>query len=243
MPRFFKKIEKTIELCESPIEIELLLKIIDYVLVNSISSVSSDEEYYCYNLTFLYDCNLILERIGENNTSNIELRDPDKEVLESVFRGIRIDYSGYYEKEFTRYIEILPQKKFYYTEDDEVYGLPIVKKEFRLDFGVFLKNYKTDEVIKKFCIECDGYEYHSQQDRMIRDNERTRKLITEDYHTIRYLGKVINNMKSDGIKNLLDILFIEKNKEFDYTKDFINKGLKSYVDDRGIRWFKPYKEK
>jgi hypothetical protein len=178
-----KKIEKTIELCESPIEIELLLKIIDYVLVNSISSVSSDEKDYCYNLIFLYECNLIRIRIGENNTSEIELRDPDKEESETIFRGIRIDYSGFYEKEFTRYIEILPQKKFYYTENDEVYGLPIVNKEFRLDFGVILKNYKTDEVIKKFCIECDGYEYHSQQDRMIRDNQRTRKLLTEgDYH-------------------------------------------------------------
>ena len=233
-----EEIEKIIELCESPIEIELLLKIIDFVLVNSISSVSSDEKDYCYNLTFLYDSNLISIRIGENNTNDIELRDPTKDELEFIYKGIRIDYSGFYDKEFTRYIEILPQKKFYYTEDDELYGLPIVKKEFRLDFGVFLKNHKTDELIKKFCIECDGYEYHSKQDRMIRDNERTRKLLTEgDYHTIRYLGKEINDMKSGGIKNLLDILFIEKNKDFDYNSQF--KDCEYTIDERGIKWYKP----
>lgn len=234
-----EKIEKTIELCESPIEIELLLKIIDFVLVNSISSLSSDEKDYCYNLTFLYDCNWISIRIGEKNTSNIKLRDPNKEEFEIIYEGIRIDYSGYYEKEFSRYIEIIPQKKFSYMEDDEINGLPIVKKEFRLDFGVFLKNYKTDEIIKKFCVECDGYEYHSKEDRMIRDNERTRKLLTEgDYHTIRYLGKEINDMKSEEIKNLLDILFNEKNKDFDYND---KKDFEIITDKKGLQWRRPKK--
>lgn len=204
-----KKIEKTIELCESPIEIELLLKIIDKVLLDSITSISSDENDWCYNLTFLCDLNVIHLRIGENNTSNIELRDPDKDELDIIYRGIRIDYSGIKDKEFTRYIEIIPQKKFYYMVDDEVNGVPIVEREFRLDFGVLLKNYKTNKLIKQFCIECDGYEYHSSQERIIKDNERDLILSKNNIHPIRFLGKEINEMNSKKLQSLLDTLFNE----------------------------------
>jgi hypothetical protein len=237
-----ENIEKTIELCESPIEIEMLLKIIDYVLINSINYNPSIDDDFCYNLSFIHEINFSKIRIYEGNKSEVELKDPEKDGLELIYHGIRIDYSGFYEKEFNRYIEIIPQKKFNYYVDDETYGIPIVQKEFRLDFGVFLKDYKTDEVIKKFCIECDGYEYHSKQDRMIRDNERTRKLLTEgNYHTIRYLGREINEMKSKEIKSLLDILFEEKNKDFDYNTR--NKGLEYSIDKNGNKWYKPKENK
>lgn len=200
--------EKLIELCETPIEIDLFLKIMDFVVKPSFF-YNSDEELKCYKLTILRDINF--DENGEKKYS-------DMEWGEYKYLGIRIDYSGYYEKEFTRYIEIKPQYKFYYKIEDETYGLPIIDKEFRLDFGIILKDYKTDRIIKKFCIECDGFEYHSTQEKIIRDNKRDRKLLDEgEFHTIRYLGKEINEMKNEDIDILLDILFIEKSKEFDFN--------------------------
>lgn len=100
----------------------------------------------------------------------------------------------------------------------------------------FLKDYKTDKLIKKFCIECDGYEYHSSQEKISNDNSRDMLLITEgDFHTIRYLGTQINRMNTGEIDTLLDALFIEKTKEFDYN--FYNKGLDYTIDERGIKWY------
>jgi hypothetical protein len=223
--------EKLIDLCETPIEIELFLKIMDFVIKPSFF-YNSDEELKCYKLTILRDINL--DNNGEKKYSDIEWMD-------YKYLGIRIDYSGYYEKEFLRYIEIIPQYKFIYKVEDENFGLPIINKEFRLDFGVLLKDYKTDKIIKKFCIECDGFEYHSTQERIIRDNQRDRRLLDEgEIHTIRYLGKEINEMKNEEIDKLLDILFIEKNKEFDFNS-IKGKDVKYITDEKGLIWKRPNK--
>jgi very-short-patch-repair endonuclease len=112
----------------------------------------------------------------------------------------------------------LPQYKFYFIEDDEKTGI-ISQKHFRLDFSVFLKDYKTNNILKKICIECDGYHFHSEKERMIRDNQRTRKLLNEgNFQTIRYLSDEI--YENFDVKSLLDILLDEKYKEFDYNTKF-----------------------
>jgi hypothetical protein len=223
--------EKLIDLCETSIEIELFLKIINFVIKPSFF-YNSDEELKCYKLTILRDINL--DKTGGKKYSDMDLMD-------YKYLGIRIDYSGFYEKEFLRYIEILPQYKFLYKVEDENLGLPIIVKEFRLDFGVLLKDYKTDKIIKKFCIECDGFEYHSTQERIIRDNQRDRRLLDEgEIHTIRFLGKEINEMKNVDIDKLLDILFIEKNKEFDFNS-IKGKDVKYITDEKGLIWKRPNK--
>lgn len=232
-----KEIDKLIDLCESPIEIELLLKIIDYVLSESIF-YKSDEESKCFKLTILKDWNKPIS-LNEEEGITTKNKYPDTEFMEYKYFGIRIDYSGHYEKEFSRYIEIKPQHKFYYYEDKDNQPFTI-EKNFRLDFGVFLKDYKTDELIKKFCIECDGYKYHSEQEKRIKDNQRTLKLLSEgDYHTLRYLGREINEINSFGIEQLLDILMNEKNIDYEIHKDkrFIIK-----IDEKGIIRYKPRKE-
>ena len=232
-----KELEKLIELCESPIEIELLIKIIDYILTDSIF-YNSEEESKGYKLTILRDWNQPKGHIGEEEIT-VEYKYPDIEPMEFKYFGIRIDYSGHYEKEFSRYIEIKPQQKFYY-EDIDNYPSNI-KRYFRLDFGVFLKDYKTDKLIKKFCIECDGYEYHSKQEKRIQDNQRTLKLLSEgDYHTLRFLGREISDMNSKDIELLLDILMNEKNTNYEIHKD---KRFKGKTDEKGIRWYEPKNKK
>lgn len=206
-----KRIDEVIKLCKSPIEKELLHKIIDYALTNSIIYKSSDYDCNCYNLSFISEMNCIGVKVININSSYVKLKDQSKGELDLVFRGIRINYSGYNEKEFSRYIEIIPQKKFFYQVEDERYGISTIDRTFFLDFGVFLKDYKTDKLIKKFCIECDGFEYHSKMEQIIRDNERELKLTKEgNYHTLRYLGKQIKNMKLEEIETLMNILFNEK---------------------------------
>lgn len=228
-----KEVDKLIDLCDSPIEIELLLKIIDYTLTDSIF-YNSDEELKCFKLTILRDWNQPRGHIGEEEITT-EYKYPDIEPMEFKYFGIRIDYSGHYEKEFSRYIEIKPQHKFYY---EDIGNYPnTTNRYFLLDFGVFLKDYKTDKLIKKFCIECDGYKYHSEQEKRIQDNQRTLKLLSEgDYHTLRFLGREINDMNSSGIELLLDILMNEKNIDYQIHKD---KRFKSSVDENGVRWYKP----
>jgi hypothetical protein len=199
------KIQETIELCDknSPIEKEFLLKIIDFVLRNS----NKNQSIFGQNYILIFGSEFI-----DNDGEVVE----DKDVIDYTGKlyqkkFIRIDYSGIEELNFNRFIEIKPQFK--------VYNKSNIKKYFLLDFGVFLykkgRNQFEKELIKKFSIECDGYEFHSEKEHIIKDNIRNRKILEQDFHTIRYLGREIKNLSDDDIFTLLDILFQEK-KVTDY---------------------------
>ena len=97
------EMEKLIQLCETPIEEELFSKIIKFVIKSSFF-FNTDIESKCYKLTILREINLDIETLEEKYS--------EIEWCEYIYLGVRIDYSGYYEKEFTRYIEIIPQYKF-----------------------------------------------------------------------------------------------------------------------------------
>ena len=74
-----KEVDKLIDLCETPIEIELLLKIIDYTLTESIF-YNSDEESKCFKLTILKDWNHPRGHIGEEEIT-VEYKYPDIEPM------------------------------------------------------------------------------------------------------------------------------------------------------------------
>jgi hypothetical protein len=196
------KIEKVIELCESPIEEKLLLKITEYVLVNSIEDHSQIIQNYqlCIGSDFV-----------DKNGEWWDLERPIEEFNDKYF--IRIFNSGYNNrsKVYDRYIDIKPQHKIFYFEDNN----SINKKYYILDFGVFLYETKTDKLVRNFCIECDGYEFHSKKEHIIKDNTRSRKLLVKenDYTTLRYLGREINEINDDGILELLNVLFQEKQND------------------------------
>jgi very-short-patch-repair endonuclease len=175
-------INKVIELCESPIEERLLYKIIEYVLEDTLTTTLHKTERW-FRLSFLY-----------------------KEIdgyITNTIKGVRIDYSGYNEKNLTRYIEIIPQ-----------YKIQTNKGDYRLDFGVFLKFFNSDKLIKNFCLECDGYMYHNRREQIMRDNQRDLVLISNNFQTIRLLGSQINNITNDYITDLLEVLFQEKLRNF-----------------------------
>jgi hypothetical protein len=177
-----KNIQETIDLCESPIEEKLLYNIIEYVLYDSTTTSLYEIERW-FRLSFLYE-----KRNG---------------VITEKITGIRIDYSGYYEKNLTRYIEIIPQ-----------YIINTNRGGYRLDFGVFLKSFESDKLLKKFCVECDGYEFHNEREQIMRDNQRDLILLSNDFQTIRFLGKEINNISGEEITNLLEVLLQESIRNF-----------------------------
>lgn len=63
-------------------------------------------------------------------------------------------------------------------------------KLYRVDF--MLINYLNDKETK-IVIECDGYEYHSSKEQIIKDNQRQRDLENAGYIVIRFLGTEIFN--------------------------------------------------
>ncbi len=201
--RYYTKLEsevkKVIELCESPIEEELLLKIIEYVSINSIT----DQSQFIQNYKLSINSDFV-----DNNGVWWDLERPIEEFNDKYF--IRIYNNGYEKrnKEYDKYIDIKPQHKIFYFGDND----SINKKYFILDFGVFLYENNSDKLIRTFCIECDGYEFHSKKEHIIKDNSRSRKLLDleNDFTTIRYLGSEIKKMNDDGVLDLLNILFQEK---------------------------------
>jgi hypothetical protein len=192
-----KNIQETIDLCDknSPIEKQFLIKIIDFVLRNS----NNNQSIFTQNYILIFDNEFV-----NNDGEVVDLISYEGNCNPQNF--IRIEYCGFQELKFNRFIEIKPQFKVYTKSDN--------KKYFLLDFGVFLYkkggNQFEKELIKKFCIECDGYEFHSEKEHIIKDNIRNRKILEQDIHTIRYLGREINNLTDDDIFSLLDILFQEK---------------------------------
>ena len=193
------KIEKVIELCESPIEEQLLLKITEFVLINSLE----DHSQIIQNYKLCIDSDFV-----DKNGESWDLERPIEEFSDKFF--IRIFNNGYKNtsKVYDRYIDIKPQHKIFYFEDNN----SINKKYYILDFGVFLYETKTNKLVRTFCIECDGYEFHSTKEHIIKDNSRSRKLLEKenDYTTLRYLGREIKEINDDGILELLNVLFQEK---------------------------------
>jgi hypothetical protein len=56
---------------------------------------------------------------------------------------------------------------------------------YRLDFAIFIE--KPDMKVK-FCIECDGHEFHKTKEQNLKDSERTRNLAKDGWTTLRYTG-------------------------------------------------------
>ncbi|WP_297511693.1 hypothetical protein [Flavobacterium sp.] len=200
------KINEVIELCESPIEKQFLLKIIEYVLINSVNDMSVFSQNY--KLTFSYDKlnnkgDFLFDDEGNYQSDN-DFNSSFKYRFEKKY--LIIYYSGFGFNKYTKFIKIKPQHKVHYLEQEDT----TKKKHFILDFGIFLFN-KT-KLVRTFCIECDGYEFHSTKEHLTKDNKRSRKLLEKenDFTTIRFIGREINEMGDEVILELLNVLFQEK---------------------------------
>jgi hypothetical protein len=182
---FQKSISIICKICESEIEKIFLLKIIDYVL----------KRHHSYSLSFIYTGEDELELLNGIETTSERVN----YIYDGGFgrlNGIRIHNINN-----TFYIDIIPQKEI------EFHGWNSIndKIKYRLDFGVYkYSTNNSDEVLKKYCIECDGYDFHSSKVQIKKDNTRMLDLLLrDDYNTIRYLGTTIFNMDENEIGKLL----------------------------------------
>lgn len=161
-------------LCESEIEKIFLLKIIDYIM-------NRPDRYSLGFIIVPTDTETIEEQ--EFMTSPYNFQMPDDY---GYMCGLRINYL------FTHtYIEIFPQKTKEFCNPENA----LQKIKYRLDFGIYKYSYSNpNEPIRKYCIECDGFDFHNTPIHIKRDNLRMRNLLLlEDYTTIRYLGTEIHN--------------------------------------------------
>ncbi len=109
-------------------------------------------------------------------------------------------------KEHQKVVHFAPESIVHYTPELIVHFTPeysIIK--YRLDFGIDkYTNEVPAKISKKYGIECDGYEYHSTKDQLIKDNKRSRNLLLlNGITTTRYLGTEIFNFTENDIGEFL----------------------------------------
>ena len=180
-----KNISILLDICESEIERIFLLKVIDYV----------NKRPDRYRLSFIFEeveTFIVNGKESVSNKVNIEIPDNFGRIS-----GVRIE--DYFIGEHN--IEIIPQTEIKYYRDD------FREINYRLDFGVFVYDRNSNNLIKKYCIECDGSEYHSEKHQITRDNERDMNLsYEENYHTIRYLGPKIVSFEDNDIGYFFSVI-------------------------------------
>jgi very-short-patch-repair endonuclease len=105
-------------------------------------------------------------------------------------KGLQIENS-------TLRYQILPQ-----------YSVSLADKQFRLDFAILIEEKINEQFIlrKKYCIECDGHDYHSSRSQIAGDNQRMRLLTNDGWIVLRYSGSEIYNINQSSIMDLDEIL-------------------------------------
>ncbi len=178
--RFQDNIQLIVDICESEIERIFLLKIVDYTL----------KRPDCLSISFV---------LKETLTNTINGRD----VIVSDVNYFTPSWFGFLcgfritNSITNTYIEIFPQEKIEYPKHDNI--LETVK--YRLDFGIYkYSEGDSKTILKKYCVECDGFEYHNTKEQIKKDNQRMRNiLLIQDYTTLRYLGTEIINLDENSI--------------------------------------------
>jgi hypothetical protein len=177
---FAKQIQIVIDLCESEIEKLFILKIISYI----------QKRPDRYNWGFIIeDVETKIIKDEEVWSSKVNSKLPETAVY---LCGIRI-----YNLIYHTHLEIYPQQDVEFQHIDNF----LKTTTYRLDFGVYkFDSTKPKEIIKKYCIECDGFEFHSSKNQLKKDNERMRNiLLRHNYTSLRYLGTEIFNMSDQEI--------------------------------------------
>jgi hypothetical protein len=173
-----RQIQSLLNFCESEIEKLFLLKIIKYISVRP------------YEFQFSFVCDPCEEALNKNGTEYIKTT---KGFYSDAYGGI--DIIGI---RIDRHLQ--PNNsyfKIYLQKEINIEYLSV--KKYRLDFFIEKFNY-SNNLVKTFCIECDGHDFHSSKEQIRIDNLRTQRLLlTKDITTIRYSGSQINNWTEEEI--------------------------------------------
>jgi hypothetical protein len=182
--RFSQTLRQLTSLCESEIEKLFLLQIIQHVINRP------------HHFAFGFIVEIVPPDILDDGTvvfpkeANYSLPDAP-----GILTGVRI--INFFQSTL---IEITPQKQFEIDLENSPY-----KKTYRLDFELIKYSLSHPKhPLKKYCVECDGLEYHRSAEQIKRDNERARHLSGQGkYDTLRYLGTEIYNQTDSEIGGFL----------------------------------------
>lgn len=93
--------------------------------------------------------------------------------------------------------------------DYKIYPQKAIHNHERLvyaDFAIIITD-KSKKNIGKFIVECDGFEWHSTQEQLNRDNIRNRFLTMHGYKIIRFTGQEINRLTDTDILKLENTIY------------------------------------
>lgn len=181
---FKRRNDILLSVCESSIEKLFLLHILQYYYDQSVETVK-----------FNYIVEDVEPVINPKNPTEknlpIQVNFMEKGGCFFLFlKGLQIENST------SRY-QILPQ-----------YSLSLDEKRFRLDIAILMEEKSNDKLIlrKKYCIECDGHDFHSSKSQITEDNKRMRLLTKDGWIVLRYSGSEIYNINQSAIMDLDEII-------------------------------------
>ena len=75
-----------------------------------------------------------------------------------------------------------------------------------LILGLPTRNHEEPKIllVNKIAIECDGHDFHSSKEQIMKDNQRTRILTKNGWSVIRYSGSEIYQDSKNELKSILD---------------------------------------
>lgn len=77
-------------------------------------------------------------------------------------------------------------------------------KQVKTQCEILNGKYRVDFLInKKLIVECDGYKYHSEKEKVWKDKERDRDCVLNGYTVMRFTGYEINNNIEQCISQIL----------------------------------------
>lgn len=120
----------------------------------------------------------------DNITNETEIKSP---IEDKMFKAL--DNNPYLRKKFKYTLE----KQHVITDP---LGNILFTLDFLMDFG--------DKF--KLCIECDGYNYHSNPERFELDRRRDRTLLKQGIYTVRFTSHEINYLLEDCISDIIEIV-------------------------------------
>jgi hypothetical protein len=177
------KLMNLLSLCESPIEKIFLMKLYSFFYRINASTEGSDFKILNKYLTTEEE-NIVY---SDSNNSN----PLSKGVFQDPIGPFLLKTEGFLFKANGITYRIYPQL-----------ALDLGGTKIRLDFALISEVYSEEtkeSKYNKFCIECDGHEFHKEKEQRSSDNKRMRILTEFEWQTIRYTGTQIYQLTDDGI--------------------------------------------
>jgi len=196
-------IDKYLILCESEIEKIFITNLIYYLfeMKFNITRETDSELNYTFSNFTPYTVGVFDDNY--NNYKSPELFDGD-----GTFKLVGIQMNESYSIVVGGEIGVDKIKNKYIFIPQ--YPVSIGDRNYRLDVGLICQHIKNGKIVKEIFIdiECDGFDYHSSKEQLTRDSQRTRKLMNNGWHVLRYTGsEIVGKQDITDIHRLMNEIF------------------------------------